>query len=103
LTGTNQSLLDERIEQKNLKLKGVAKELGITPQALKLKRQSKAPFKANEIAKLCEILDINDFEEMSEIFFAVEVGTLPTGGKNGQTTDSERIERINRNQSEHNL
>lgn len=91
-TRTNQPLLDERIESKHLKLGGVAEELGISEQALRKKRQNEHPFKANEIAKLCEILDINDFETVSEIFFANEVDKISTGGKNGQTTDSERIE-----------
>ena len=66
---TNTLLLKAEIEKSGYKLVFVAKQTGITYQALLKKINNETEFKASEIAKLCELLKI-DIQKQNAIFFA---------------------------------
>lgn len=67
---TNTKLLEEKIAKSGLKKKYIAESLGLTGYGLQKKITNKTEFKASEIAKLCEVLNIESSEEKEEIFFA---------------------------------
>lgn len=67
---TDTQKLRDKINSKGIKLKFLAKQLGLTYYGLSLKINNMQDFRANEIAKLCQILNINDLEEKENIFFA---------------------------------
>lgn len=66
---TNTKLLREVIFNKGLKYGFIAEKLGIRHQSLIRKIENETEFKAGEIKKLCELLEINDFQEKERIFF----------------------------------
>lgn len=67
---TDVEKLRERIDHSGYKLSFIADKLNITPQGLYLKLKNTSEFKATEIQILCNLLEINDPEEMKAIFFA---------------------------------
>lgn len=66
---TDTKKLKERIQNKGLKYGYVASYLGITPYGLRKKIENDTEFKASEIKKLYELLDISE-KERTKIFFA---------------------------------
>lgn len=66
---TNTYLLKQAIENSGYKLVFIAKQTGISYQALLKKINNETEFKASEIAKLCELLKI-DIQKQKAIFFA---------------------------------
>lgn len=66
---TNTELLRKKIDESGYKIYFIAEKLGLTPQGLYLKLNNTNQFKAGEIQKLCQILDITNSDEMKEIFF----------------------------------
>ena len=70
MTDTNE--LMRIIGEKGLKLKFIAKSLGLSSYGLSLKINNKNEFKTGEISKLCEILGITSLQEKEKIFFAVK-------------------------------
>lgn len=71
---TNTELLRKRIDESGYKLRYIAKQVGITYQALLNKMNNETEFKAGEINVMCELLHITDMQEMKAIFFAENVG-----------------------------
>lgn len=74
---TNTTKLRDAINRKGLKYKAVAERLGITPYGLQKKIENDNEFKASEVGKLAEMLDL-DFHEKESIFFAREVDLKST-------------------------
>lgn len=70
---TNSVLLEEKIALSGLKKDFIAKNIGITRQSLSYKSSNKSVFTAVEIAKLCDLLNIDTLEEKEAIFFASKV------------------------------
>lgn len=68
---TDVKRLRERIDNSGYKISFIAEKLGITPQGLYLKLNNTNEFKATEIQILCNLLGIDDPEEMKAIFFCV--------------------------------
>lgn len=66
---TNTRELDILLYRSSLRRDFVAKELGISTMALYNKVHNKSQFNAREIAKLCKLLGIKDFDTMQRIFF----------------------------------
>lgn len=66
---TDTKRLKERIQDKGLKYTYVASRLGITPYGLQKKIENDTEFKASEIKKLYELLELSE-KERTEIFFA---------------------------------
>ena len=66
---TDTKLLRKIIQDKGVKLKFIATELGITTNGLRLKIDNDNEFKASEIAKLLDILELNE-DQLHKIFFA---------------------------------
>lgn len=66
---TNTELLRKIILSKGLKYSYIAERLNISHQSLIRKIENETEFKAREIKKLCELLEINDYEEKESIFF----------------------------------
>lgn len=66
---TNTRKLRDEIQSKGLKYTFVAAYLGLTPNGLKKKIENDSEFKASEIKKLYELLELSELER-SEIFFA---------------------------------
>lgn len=68
---TDTERLQKAIEKSGLKISGILERMGIKSyQTLQAKIENRQEFKASEIAKLCEILNL-DAAQMNEIFFAV--------------------------------
>ena len=66
---TDSEKLKERISKSGLKLEHIAGQLGISRQALRYKIDGRRDFRAAEMAKLQEILNLS-LEEKEQIFFA---------------------------------
>jgi transcriptional regulator with XRE-family HTH domain len=67
---TNSDLLKDIIKKSGLKQKAVAEKMKLSPYGLQRKINNNAEFKAGEITRLCEILDIRSGEERERVFFA---------------------------------
>ena len=67
---TDTALLEKRIAESGLKKGYIAKTIGLSAYGLTLKIRSSNEFKASEIVKLCDLLNITDPEEKSAIFFS---------------------------------
>lgn len=71
---TNTVLLEQIIKEKGIKKAKIVEVLDISYSWMKKKINNKVDFKAVEIQKLCELLEINDLELKDRIFFAEDVG-----------------------------
>lgn len=69
---TNEELLRQKIEESGLKIYFIAKQTGISYQALLNKMRNEREFKVSEIQKLSEILNLSA-EEREHIFFTQNV------------------------------
>lgn len=67
---TDTALLEKRIAESGLKKGYIAKAIGLSAYGLTLKIRNANEFKASEILKLCDLLNITDPEEKSAIFFS---------------------------------
>lgn len=65
---TNTELLKEAITRSGLRIYFIAEKLGISYQALKLKIDNESEFRATEIAKLKDLLNLSK-DECFAIFF----------------------------------
>lgn len=70
---TDTTRLNQIIEETGLKKKFLAQKLGLTPYGLAKKINGETEFKASEITKICQILDIQDIQDKWSIFFANKV------------------------------
>ena len=75
---TNTLKLKSKIIELNLKTNDIAKLLGISKTSFSMKLNNLREFKASEIQKLINILQINDFKECEKIFFANSVDLKST-------------------------
>jgi hypothetical protein len=66
---TDTKLLRNCIEESGLKYNYIAKKLSLSSYGLKLKIENDNEFKASEIMKICEILNL-DMKTRDNIFFA---------------------------------
>ncbi|WP_148464864.1 helix-turn-helix domain-containing protein [Peptoniphilus harei] len=66
----NTKELNAIIDSSGLKRGFISRKVGITRAALYNKINNKTEFTANEIAKICSVLNINDSDKKNEIFFA---------------------------------
>lgn len=66
---TDTKALRDIIEEKGLKYKAVARNLGITPYGLQKKIENDTEFKASEVGKLSELLNLST-RQKERIFFA---------------------------------
>lgn len=69
---TNTALLREKIDESGYKLRFVAKQIGITYAGFLKKINNETEFKASEIQRLKELLNLSD-EERDKIFFTLNV------------------------------
>ena len=67
---TNSRALRTLIVERGLKIKYVAKHLGLSQYGFQLKLDNKHEFKISEVSALCELLEIKSLEEKEQIFFA---------------------------------
>lgn len=67
---TNTEMLRDAIRKSGLKLEFIAQKLEISRFALTKKIENVTEFKASEIQKMCEVLQIADAETKEAIFFA---------------------------------
>ncbi len=70
---TDTNMLRAIIKKKGLKYTKIAEKLGITGYSLQKKIENKSEFKASEINKLCEILDIKLLQTKEALFFTKPV------------------------------
>ena len=66
---TNTLMLEMAIRRAGLTKKEVAQRLGLSIMGLHQKINNITEFKASEIAKLYEILNLSSLEEQQQIFF----------------------------------
>lgn len=66
---TNTDKLVQIIKESGLKKGFIASKLGLTTYGLQKKIENKTQFKAEEIKKMCIILNISSLKEKEEIFF----------------------------------
>lgn len=69
---TNTPLLEKYIEKSGYRRGYIAEALGISSYTLAMKINNTSEFRASEIEKLCDLLNIDVAERMS-IFFAKKV------------------------------
>lgn len=69
MTRTNTELLEKRIAQTGLKKCYIAERIGLSRQHLNNCINNRAEFRANQMAILCDLLNI-DIHEKEAIFFA---------------------------------
>ena len=71
---TNTKALEELIAKSGYKKSYIAKAIGLKSSfGLSKKIRNENEFKATEINKLCELLDITSLKEKERIFFAKQV------------------------------
>ena len=66
---TDSIALRQKIQDSGLKMKYIAEQLNLSPWGFSLKVSGKSGFYAEQINKLCDILNIKP-KEMQRIFFA---------------------------------
>jgi DNA-binding phage protein len=66
---TDTKLLRDHIEASGMKYVHIAKKLGLSAYGLQRKIENDSEFKASEIVKLCEVLNL-DIKARDNIFFA---------------------------------
>lgn len=67
---TNTELLMDFIKKSGLKLGFIADQMDLSRFGLSKKINNDSEFKASEIEKLCNLLDITSLEDRERIFFA---------------------------------
>lgn len=67
---TNTTMLEERIKASGMKKAFIAEKLELSPTGLWKKMRGEREFKASEMKTLCDLLGINNMDEMAKIFFA---------------------------------
>ena len=75
---TNTEELKRIIEESGLRKGFIAKQLGLTTYGFKRKVENESQFKAEEIQKLCEVLNITSLKKKDDIFFNENVDKTPT-------------------------
>ena len=70
---TNSKLLERKIKESGLKRGFIAERLEVSYHWLNKKINNLVPFKAYEIERLCDLLNITDLNEKDAIFFASNV------------------------------
>lgn len=70
---TNTEMLRKVITDSGLKYKYIAQKLDIEAYSLQKKIDNVTEFKASEILKLCEVLNIEDHDLKERIFFSPSV------------------------------
>lgn len=70
---TDTEELKSLIRDSGIKYVSIAKKLGITYYSLQKKIKNEREFKASEIAKLCDILRIENSTQKDQIFFKKKV------------------------------
>ena len=74
----NTQMIKDIIKEKGIKKGKIKDYLGISYNWLNKKLNGQQDFKAEEIMKICEILDIKDLELKEKIFFTPSVDKMPT-------------------------
>lgn len=74
---TDTVLLRDKIKESGYRLKFIAKKMGITYAGLLKKINNETEFKASEIQKISEMLDLSLYEK-EKIFFAPKVDRIST-------------------------
>ena len=69
---TNSELLKETINEKGIKTGFICEKLGISRQALSKRLAAKSDFRADEIAIMCNILNLSA-QDMNAIFFDMKL------------------------------
>jgi hypothetical protein len=62
-------LLDDRIDDSGKKIAYLADKMGITVQAFRMKRKNLSEFTSDQVAVLCDELDIKKLTDKEKIFF----------------------------------
>lgn len=70
---TDTAKLEQYIRDSGLKRCHIAKVLGLSPHGLAKKIHNKTEFKAEEIAKLCDLLGISSYADREAVFFCHRV------------------------------
>ena len=77
----NTQLLENIIKSKGIKKSKIVKTLNTSYDWLKKKMNNKVNFTADEMTKICNLLDIKDLELKERIFFADNVDNVSTYNK----------------------
>lgn len=75
---TNTELLQAELDKSGYKISWVAKKMGLSYFGLRKKIDNESQFKAEEIKKLCKILNITSLKLKDAIFFASDVDEMTT-------------------------
>lgn len=75
---TNTELLNQEIKNSGLKKSWIANQLELSTFGFQKKVNNETQFKAGEIQKLCELLNITSLRHKDEIFFNLNVDKMTT-------------------------
>lgn len=75
---TNTELLNQEIKNSGLKKSWIANQLELSTFGFQKKVNNETQFKAGEIQKLCELLNITSLRQKDEIFFNSNVDKMTT-------------------------
>lgn len=67
---TNGKMLKEIAKAKHITLQSIADAIGVSRQGLFKKIENRSEFKASEVMRISELLDLSE-EQKKQIFFAV--------------------------------
>ena len=67
---TNTSMLQQAIKDSGLKISFISRTIGLSRTGFYKKLSNESSFNAEEIKKLCELLEITDLKMKEAIFFA---------------------------------
>ena len=75
---TDTKRLEEKIKESGITKVHIGKKLNLTPYGLSKKIKGITEFKAEEISRICKILNIADLQEKEDIFFAKLIDSKST-------------------------
>ncbi|MBR2132239.1 MAG: hypothetical protein IJ955_06840 [Oscillospiraceae bacterium] len=81
---TDSKLIRDVIRDRGLKIKYIAKEMGLSPYGLQKKMDNISEFKVSEVEAFCSAVGGLDIQARQRIFFADEVDLKSTNRERGR-------------------
>ena len=89
----NTEKLKKLIKDKGYTYTGIGKEIGVTYVGIRKKIDNASTFKGDEIYTICNLLDLNDWQTIKDIFFIQNVAWFWTKQKQKQQSENKNNKR----------